>query len=736
MADDMTEVDTGDDPEPVIEVDDMPASDTAFVPDLSVPNMVLECEATSEGQAFLDELGSKVIRDFDEAYDGCSAWRKRVADDWLIFCGELPKKTWPYENSANAHVPILLTNTLRIISRLSSELFDDWSNVYTVIPVGPTEEEKQEARILTIHGNWQLREQIADFPRQQERGLLMYIVTGDVTCHSFYDQSTGLNRHEMLTVDEFVTPYVNVSTMPDYSDVPFRVKILRYQRHQLQGMRGEWEHVDEVLEGKASGWDEDPDMVLLQAMAEVQGVEVPTDNDNGAYRILQYEGWVEIPGQVRDLFCQVIVDYSTKQVLKFSLHEKTNWQDQVRYDSQMTELQGFRAAQDAHAQEGHQLMQVGSRLAQAHVAGQIGPQHMIAATQQISQAMKQPPQPPQWLENPDDPNAAPEQPRMDPIHLFSHAVCIEPLAGNLGISYGRVNADHNRAADTLLSQFIDQATQSNCRTMITTEDVEFKEGLELSPGRQNKVTGMTGGDLRDKILFPDPGQANPQMVELINLVSQWSQEAAQAPDVLSGEPGKSGETYRGISTRIEQATKQLSWFGRRYANPFLRQILMNNSFLNSVYLRDEEIVSVVNQALGFPAVGQSANLKVTRKMYQRNYKIEIRSDLRFVPEEQQMGEAMQVLQLVSTNPLLQPNLALQYSAIKGVFEAMKRFDLVQILGPPPPPSPQFGPPPAPPPQPGMPPGVPPGVPPPHPPMPPNGAPKPPPNAPGPGGPVA
>jgi hypothetical protein len=682
--------------EPVIEIDDAPGHG-GFYPDLSKPNMVLQFEADSDGKAALDEIADKVIRDFDEAFDGSSQWRERYTQDWRIFCGELPKKTFPFENCANAHVPILITNALRVVSRLSSEIFEDYSDVFTFTPVGSTDEEREEARILTIHGNWQIREQMADFSRQQERGLLMYIVTGDVTSHAYYDFERRAPRNVMLTCDDFVTPYSHVSTMPDYSDVPYRVEVLRYQRHELQAMRDQWEHVDDVLEGRMTGDDDEPEAMLSQAMAEFHGIEVPTAQDSGSYKLLWYEGWLELPGQNKDRFCQVVVDYQTKQVLKLALHERVNWEDKVRYDNQMGEIVGYRNAQQQHEHAMRQVLKGAAALGQAHMEGQMGPEHTVAASQALSQAVPPKPQPPAWMSDPEDPEASPAAPRMDPIHLYSHAVCIEPLAGNLGLSYGRILSDYNLAANTLLSQFIDAATVANAPPLLTPEDISFESPMDISPGKQIKVIGAIGADLSTKVIPLKGSPGNPQMVELINLISGWGSEAAQSPDVLSGEPGKSGETYRGIATRVEQATKQLSWFGRRYANPFLKQQLMNIAWLNSVFMKDEEIISVVNSALGF-----SGTLKLSRKMYQRDYKIEIRSDLRFASEEQQMGEAMQVLQLVQGNPLLQQNLALQYNAIRGVFQAMKRYDLVKLLGTPPAASPTFGPPPAPP---GPPPGA-------------------------------
>src|SRR6185436_8615525 len=123
----------------------------------------------------------------------------------------------------------------------------------------------------------------------------------------------------------------------------------------------------------------------------------------------------------------------------------------------------------------------------------------------------------------------------------------------------------NRAANIALSQFTDSATLANIWSIITT-DIEFEDEFEISPGHHNKAIGVSAEQLHKSIYELKPSQANPQLMDLVSFMTEFGQSAAQAPQVLSGEPGKSGETYRGIATRIEQATKQLSESTRGYGD--------------------------------------------------------------------------------------------------------------------------------------------------------------------------
>ena len=251
------ELPTDDDGNPILTLDDegeveegMPQYDPLS------PNLAMEFDKSEEGREELDEIASDVVRMFDTDWKGCDGWRKWVSKVNKLYAGELPPKEAPWENAANPHVPILLENTSRIHSRVSAELFGDFSNICSVPPMGDMFQ--NEAEIVETHSNWQLREQIPDFPRQMDRALQNFLLLGDVTIHSTYDFEEQRNRHDTLSADEFVVPYGFTSVMPDYGDCHHYTRVLRYYKHQVQAMRGKWLNVDEVLDEKPS-WEDEPE---------------------------------------------------------------------------------------------------------------------------------------------------------------------------------------------------------------------------------------------------------------------------------------------------------------------------------------------------------------------------------------------------------------------------------------------------------------------------------------------
>lgn len=681
LDDDVTDSDD-EEKEPPIEFDEW------------APNLVPDFQKTEAGKEELKELAEKVHQDFDTAWESTEAYRERSTNNWKLFAGELPEKDFPWQNAANVNIPILLENITRVTFRAIDELFGDWRNVFGVLPVGGKDD--AVARALTLHGNWQIRQQIPDFRRQQHRGVLGFFFNGDVTCHSYYDEGTWLNRHDMLTADEFVVPYRHVTTSPDYSDVPYRVRVIYKHKHELEQMRDVWEGVDDVLEDEPS-YDDEPESKMAEEVNKTQGQEMPDDADGAPYKLLWYEGWLELPGQDKARFCKVIYHPGSETILLLAIHEAPDWQDQIRYEGQVQEVLQYQQGLQAHAQMVQQTQMQHTAIAQ-HVAGmaeqgQLSDQQAQLAGQGLvglaQQPLPPPPMPPKWMKDPQDLSERPEQVRMRPIHLFAHGVCIEPLVGNLGIGFGRIQADFNRAGNEVLNQFIDAGTLANCGLIITTDTINFKDGFKVAPGKHLKVSGASAQQLKDNLIpftFPPP---SPALLTVAEKVYEWGQSSIQAPNVLSGEPGKSGETARGIAARIEQATKQLSVPTREYAS-FLTQILKNNAMLNSMYLRDEELIQIVAQQ-GEPV----QEVKITRDMYRRNYQVEIASDLRFTSQAMRVQEADDMLGLLMKVPVAAQNSQLMLAALAKCIEARGKPELLKLLAlppPPPPPSPpQAGP---------------------------------------------
>lgn len=642
-------------------------------------NLVKQLMKTKDGKEALKKISVNIRDDFEAGWNSTEGYRERVAKDWDLVSGILPDKPAPYVGCANIHVPVALENLCRLYFRAYEEAFGDWTNIFGVVPVGSMDD--QVADILTLHGNWQLREQIRDFPRQMHRGFFSFFFIGDVSGESSFDPLTGLNRHETLTPDDFLVPYTSVTTQPDYSDVPWTVRILRLYRHDLEARRDDWVDVDELLENKPPSFDDEPTEPLAEHATESSEQEITDEQRVKPYKLLKYEGYLELPKEKRLRYVQAIVHADKGHIFSLKLHEQENWQDKVRFDAQTVELQAYQEAMHMRAEMVMQAEEQQSLIAQAEVEGEGGPLNNMAMMGDLNAVHELPmPEPPMWLA--ESATGEPEPVQMDPIRLYVHAVCIEPLKGNLGLSYGRMQADHNRAVNTLMDQVVDSATFASVPCFVGT--VKFKRDFEFKPGKFNIAIGVTNDELKNSFIPIQSAGPNPAMFQTIEFVMGVASSSMQSPNVLSGEPGKSGEPYKGLAARIEQASKQLGTLTRKFMFEFVQPIIRNNALLNSMFLRDEEIVEVTNHAMGM-----AQQIKVSREMYARNYSVVFRADMRFTSQTERVAEADEALKMVMSIPQLAMNQALVYTAIKKSFQARGLHEYIRLMGAPPPPQPMF-----------------------------------------------
>jgi hypothetical protein len=634
--------------------------------DLNSPNMVPEMMRTKAGQDAVRKLGSMVHQEVQDAWDASEKYRKNTREQWRMFAGDLPEKKAPFKDCANLHVPQVLEDVSRLYMRMYVEVVGDGGEFFSVMPVGPDDKEVAEA--LTRHGNYQLRTELIDLPQQLERAALFFIIPGDVTSHSYYDAHRRVNRHEILTPDDIIVPYVYTTTTPDYSDCPWVAKWLRLYRHELQRYRGQWHGVDTVLAKKPSFDEDDITYPMADAQKKIDGNE-PGPDQRAPYKFVHYEGWIELPDQVNEMYCQVVIEWQTKAVMSLRLHMEDDWKDRARFEKQSSELEAYRAGMAAFQQ----------------ALTMPPPMPMADPVTGMPMPPPPPPQPPQappWAE-PEalaDETFEVEPSRQVPIHMFGHGKGIEPPSGPLGMGTGRILTDLNLFSNVIANQFVDQMTMANTWGGLYAGGATQAKEIKMQPGVWTPVPGVRPGELRDAFMEMKPSQANPQMFDMLRFGRELSEAASSAPGVLSGEAGKSGETYRGHQSRLEQATKQVSFITGKYAR-FIERIIVNNGKLNAQFLPEDEIARVNNHKLG-----TSEEIRVGRKLYDRDYRVYMKTDLRFASQAARIQEADQLLAMVATpNPMVPPNPALLQAAFREVFIARGKDELVPLLGPPMPP---------------------------------------------------
>lgn len=662
-------------------------------------NLVSFYNGTEEGKKFLAEACTKVLDDFEEDWESCEGARKKRETRWKLIAGDLDPKDLELDEAANGHLPLMLERVLRVVHRMYSEMFPDADVIFTAIPANQLSQEKAE--VITLHQNWQLRKDIPDFFKQNRRALMEFIIHGDCIIHSYRDIANKRNRHEALCFEEVVFPYHFRTSFIDMSDVPRKIRVLRRYKHELLDLEeaGVFAGVTDMLaKEKEPNFQAGPDLTLRPRVDKHEGKEAPLKSKAAPYTLLEYHGRCKLPGQKRERPVKIIVSPTCKAVIGLYLREQEDWKDRARFQSQTEEFGMYTANVQAHAQLEADEMAARQRLAMPDVP----PDEAAGLMQLLDQQKPPPPQAPKWLK---EGMQGPDAIRQVPIEEFSHGVCIENLEGSLGLGIGLLLQPFNEAANTVLSQFIDSATLANIPTAIAPWNLEMEPGdTKLKPGYVTRVRGISPEQIQNAIKFVQFPPANPQMLDVVAMMQESADGVSSAPDVLSGEAGKANETYRGIATRVEQATKQLTVFARNYLE-MVDNVVKNDARLNSVFLDDEEIRHVID-----PRTLESHELVVGRSLYLEDYSIIFTADTRFAGREAKIAQAQQLLGMVTAIPpelssmIFPPSFV--YEAVVQLLKVSGAHSMIRYMGPRPPTPTSL---PGGPPQPGM---VPPGQPPP------------------------
>jgi len=658
-------------------------------------NLVPFFASSEKGKKFLKELATKVLEDVKTDWDSSEEYRKKRRERFKLRTGNLDPKSYPFEDCANVHIPVMLERELRLVHRLYAEMFPDRDYVFTVIPSTKINEERAE--ILTLHGNWQIKKEIPDFFRQNRRGLTEFISNGDVVFYSYRDIPNNRNRHEQLNCEEFVIPYHWKSTQVDLSDIPRKTRILRKYKHELADLEraGVYSDIQRIFEKlKDPSFNEGPELTVRPEVDKAEGRDAEAGKRGACYVLYEYHGWCKLPGQDQERPIVATVEEKTSTVVGLFVREQEDWKDRARFESEMGDLQAYQQSAQMFQQAQAQTMALQERLAM----GDVPPEERMMLEQTLQQEQLAPPTAPSWF----DPALPPEmqQPkpvRRVPIEYFSHGVCIENVDGSMGLGIGLLLEEFNKMANTLASQYTDSATLANVATMIMPENVRMEPGdTRLSPGEVHRVRGVSADQIQNAFKVVQFPPANPQLMEMVRLALESADGVSSAPDVLSGEPGKANETYRGIATRVEQATKQLTVLAQNYLE-MLSNVLKNNARLNAVFMEDSEIKVVVD-----PQTLESKELELTRSMYDEDFEIVFTADTRFASKAQRISEADEVLGMTTALPPEMGSLiftpAFVTAAVAKALKARGQHDMVKYLPKPPPDAmwPMLAPPPPPP----------------------------------------
>ena len=638
-----------------------------------VPYLLQLGETDEKVKKFInDELPEQVIKHFDEDDRNREGRMRKIAEITKLMLGDLEPKKEPFVNCANLHEPILLVSMLRLVSRVHSTIFSPGQPIFRAQLNSQAGADREDA--ITRNENWQFSKEIPDFQAQVWRYLWSFFCFGEGVFDSYRDLVHGVNRHEFLSEEDFVYPYIRSSVAPDMSDVPRKTRVRHPYKRDLRDMErlGFYANVDKVVADDGSH-DTGRDEPSKDVVDKAEGRSRSDHTSDAPYELLEQHTWVELPYSDEEIPVVAVVSRRRKIVLALYSRYIPDETDRTRFNQQQSEFQQYTSAMEQYAAaaqahlEGLQVeAQLLDRIQQPDVPQDES--HQIAgAVQRDRPQAPVAPSKPAWMQADEQGNPKPPEPvKQKVLERFSRGTCIDISNSSYGLGIGTALLPHQMAANIMLNQFVDAGTQANSNTTVMSDAVKFPKGVTtINPNEVITVRGVPPSRQMSDYFFKfDHQPGNPQLLTAVQQQKAAADGISSAPDVLSGMK-EGDETFRGQATRVEQSTKQLAALAAKAMIP-LSNVAKNNAELNFQFM--PEVPKTVDTR--DPTSGKVVPVQVSRDLYRDGYDVIFAADLSFASRATKVSEADDCIGLLLKG--IPPQLLPMIFEVQGVAHALSK----------------------------------------------------------------
>lgn len=573
-------------------------------------------------EEWLKEKASEISETYKRDKASREPYMERRAKQIRMFCGLTRPKSGAFKGETGPHLPILSRDVLRLHGRVIDQIAPPKGEIVTVNPVGQDDDDR--AKRVSLHMNWQIRQEISDWRTGMDATVLQALIGGSAFRRVYRDLRSDKNRTEWIATDDFVVPYSCKSTDPMMADVPHKTYVQRYARHELEAMERDGELVGVAAlysddKGEVSTSAGEAPSVMTETVDKAQGVEKPQEFGDGKRRLLEHHCWMRLPvsadgktefgDQMRAV--TVTLDEASGAVLRLVIREYQDPKDQIRWKRDM--------------------------------------------------AMGKP---------------NPRPVKMSPVENFVHYGAIPNPEGFYYLGIGYLVEGENEVADIAMSSYLDAAMLANVKAGFINRMAKMKRGeLELEPGKLIELEPISQsiGDSVEMIEFNPP---DASLLNVIRLMSESADGVSSAAEILSGQADDRA-TATGIKIQASMAMSAIAVITQRlmFSEGAEFQALAR---LNSVYL-DMDV------PFKFATMGPMGpqQVEVTRQDYLADLDIEFLADPRMATGPQKVEEADRAVAIVNTLPVLAQNPQIVFSVAKRALLARGLDREAALMGEPP-----------------------------------------------------
>ena len=267
----------------------------------------------------LEELGKKVVSDYEIDLGTRTDWEKKRAQ-WLeLFMGHVKEKTFPWPKAANIPVPILTTAVIQFQARAYEALMPAKNKIK--IDTTGTEDDLRSDRV-SRHMNYQLNYGMEDFEEGWDVSLFQLPINGSIFRKTYYDPVLEQNVSKYCPVTDIVVDY-NTNPM----DVPKRLTHVLYFDKDDMKVREELGVFDGIDEQALEGGGDQASLHMAQTEIRpiIDGLESqqqPPASEDTPRTVLEQHRWWDLDGDGVEEPYVVTVDKETQQVIRITKRKR------------------------------------------------------------------------------------------------------------------------------------------------------------------------------------------------------------------------------------------------------------------------------------------------------------------------------------------------------------------------------------------------------------------------------
>lgn len=154
----------------------------------------------------LTKIGTLVKDEFDRDIQSRAEWMKQGAEWYKLFTGFRDKKTFPWVDCSNVHIPLLGTAILQYHARAYDALFAA-REIAKCYSTDGKKESMDAAKRGSKYLNYQLTQEMEEWEEETDNLLILQPTYGVAVRKTYYDKLLGRITSRLLDVSSFVAPY-------------------------------------------------------------------------------------------------------------------------------------------------------------------------------------------------------------------------------------------------------------------------------------------------------------------------------------------------------------------------------------------------------------------------------------------------------------------------------------------------------------------------------------------------